>query len=105
MTREEQNKLWNDLPEEQKKEYREEFQQESELEYRTGYSYGVICTLEELFGQHNLKPALTYEDVARELFEGKSGYYGIANGEVRMENQLSRRINRLRSLHFRATSF
>ena len=69
MTKQEQDKLWNDLSEEKKKEYRKEFQQESEsynksikhcdiendFEYYTGYSNGVICTLEEIFGEHNIK--------------------------------------------------
>lgn len=85
MTREEQDKIWALLSEEKKKEYRKEFQEESEshhqsvkhcdreneFEYNTGYSNGVISTLEELFGSHNLQPKLTYEDVARELFENK----------------------------------
>lgn len=83
MTREVQDKLWNELSEEQKTEYSKEFQQESEsydinlkhcdeengFEYRTGYSNGVITTLEDLFGSHNLNPKpLTYADVSRELF-------------------------------------
>ena len=82
MDKQAQDKLWNDLSEEKKKEYRKEFQQESEsyhqnvkhcdreneFEYNTGYSNGVISTLEELFGEHNLNPApqiKTWEDVEK----------------------------------------
>lgn len=82
MTREEQDKLWKDLSEEQRAGYRKEFQQETkkydtdvkycdrenDFEYYTGYSHGVATTLEELFGSHNLSPSLTYEDVERKVF-------------------------------------
>lgn len=91
MITQDQDKRWNSLSEEQRAEYRKEFQQESkkyhqnikhcdrenDFEYYTGYSNGVISTLEDLFGEHNLKPnPLTYNDVIKELF--KNGAWQVA---------------------------
>ena len=81
MKKEEQDKLWAELSEENKAHYQEQY-----IEQKTMPESGVPKLLEELFGEHNLQPSLTYEDIARELFEGKNVYYGIANGEVQMES-------------------
>lgn len=62
MTREEQDKLWNELSEENKTHYREQYS-----EQKTMSESGVPQLLEELFGKHNLQPALTYEDIVRSL--------------------------------------
>lgn len=79
-----QDKLWNELSEEQRAEYSKEFQQETkkysedvkhcdsenDFEYNTGYSYGVITTLEAIFGSHNLNPKpkiRTWEDVCKRV--------------------------------------
>lgn len=77
MTKQEQDKLWAELSEESKERIR--------CNYNTlqiGLSSGLledenfaeqvgrIKELECMFGEHNLKPALTYEDVAKELGTG-----------------------------------
>lgn len=62
MTREEQDKRWNDLSEEKQLVIKNLYK---------GYSEGDLGAekcFEELYGKHNLQPKLTYEDVARDLF-------------------------------------
>lgn len=109
MTKQEQDKLWNDLSNEKKKEYRKEFQQESKsyninlkhcdeengFEYRTGYSNGVISTLEDLFGSHNLQPKLTYEDVENELIKLGKGFPLAVAGETNLQGKKLIAINKL----------
>ena len=68
MKREEQDKLWAELSEENKAHYREQY-----VEQQTMSESGVPNLLEDLFGEHNLKQTQAYEEVAKELFE--SGYY------------------------------
>lgn len=72
MTREQQDKLWNDLSEEDKAHYREQYAEQKAM------SSGVPELLKELFGSHNLNPKpLTYEDVAKKLFgENNEKQYG-----------------------------
>ena len=98
MDKEQQDKLWNDLSEEKKKEYRKEFQQESEsyhlnvkhcdeengFEYRTGYSNGVISTLEDLFGEHNINPIKikTWEDVGKEYGDEVYSQWGKLGADI-----------------------
>lgn len=67
MTKQEQDKLWAELSEESKKRIRERYSQRwmtktGRLEY------------EQLFGKHNLKPILTYEDVKKGLFGHEAKY-------------------------------
>ena len=77
MTREQQDKLWNELSEESKKnilkEYNEIINQESQLDAELDSQPYI-----DIFGSHNLNPKpLTYEDVAKELFgENNEKQYG-----------------------------
>ena len=70
MTREEQDKRWA--------EHSKEVQQDI-IERHNSYDTSVPVlkalkeSLEYTYGSHNLQPKLTYDDVARELFE--DGYY------------------------------
>lgn len=90
MTREEQDKLWADLSEESREAMRAKYSLFSSIDnpQNRGFCQGMA----NVFGKHNLQPSLTYEDVARELFEGKSVYYGIANGEVQLETNSYNRL-------------
>ena len=72
MTRDEQDKLWAELSEESRKRV---------VNHYYGDTAGIGSQFEDrkkcferIFGKHNLKPMLTYEDVANELFENKTGY-------------------------------
>lgn len=70
MTREQQDKLWNDLSEQKQLVIKKLYE---------GYSQGDLGAeklLEELYGSHNLNPKpLTYEDVAEELFDSTDTFY------------------------------
>lgn len=72
MTREEQDKFWN--------EHSREVQQDI-IERYSSYDTSVSVlkalkeSLEYTYGKHNLQHKLTYEDVARELFIEKKVYY------------------------------
>lgn len=78
MKKEEQDKLWAELPEKKQKEYKERYNSylssvgdETHLtNHEWGIKEGEVKILIDMFGEHNLKPALTYEDVARELGTG-----------------------------------
>lgn len=74
MTREEQDRLWAELPEGEKRARRKVYNELLELNSNSEsrkYHF-ALYDLEVLYGKHNLHPALNYEDVAREVF--KSGY-------------------------------
>lgn len=79
MTREEQDKRWAELSEESKqariKAYNEllELNSDSEL---WKYNF-ALHDLEELYGKHNLQSSLSYEDVARALYNISTGTFGI----------------------------
>lgn len=85
MTREEQDKLWAELSEEKQKEYKEKYNsyltsvktETHSSNYEWGIKEGEVKILIDTFGEHNIQPTLTYEDVARELFE--DGYYYYEN--------------------------
>lgn len=86
MKREEQDKNWAELSEESKqariKAYNDLLELNSDSKLWL-YSF-ALYDLEALYGKHNLKPSLTYEDVAKELFVGHSGFdikdeYGISD--------------------------
>ena len=68
MTREEQDKNWANLSQEGKTEIRDKYAEFSAK--NNPESKGYCQGLANVFGEHNLKPALTYEDVARELGTG-----------------------------------
>lgn len=68
MNKQEQDKLWNDLSREKQLIIKQLYK---------GYSQGDLSAekcFETIFGEHNLKPSLTYEDVAIALYEEKTGY-------------------------------
>ena len=77
MTKQEQDKLWAELSEESKCYYRTEYQNRLEdakrdIEDPEGggdltvlTSQAIADDLEKIFGSHNLKPALTYEDILK----------------------------------------
>ena len=66
MTREEQDKNWDNLSQECKEEMMAKYAEFSAK--GTPESKGYCQGLANVFGKHNLQSTLTYEDVARELF-------------------------------------
>lgn len=91
MNKEQQDKLWNELSEEDKAHYREQY-----AEQKTMSESGVPKLLEELFGSHNLNPKpLTYEDVMKELFLDKDYWiYSSANNNIQRDvSPINRPIN------------
>ena len=58
MTRQEQDKLWNDLSEEMKRKYRDKYGQlswkDDDSDHTKGKKEGMICILVDIFGTHNL---------------------------------------------------
>lgn len=76
MTTQEQDKLWADLSEESKEQMREKYNKPIEdNDPNAEYFRGIRYQTGLVFGKHNLKPALTYEDVAKELFMEKKVYF------------------------------
>lgn len=81
MNKQEQNKNWSLLSEESKYYYQTEYKnrlEDSKREVKDPEGGGDLTVLtsqyiaedlEKIFGEHNLKPSLTYKDVARELFK------------------------------------
>lgn len=72
LTKQEQDKLWNDLSEEKQKSAREMYKQitrplnpaKSNAQNEADI---MSFALETTFGSHNLKPILTFEDIAEEM--------------------------------------
>lgn len=79
MTREEQDKIWNDLSEESKTSL---ITQYNSYGLNDTASVASRRTMEETFGSHNLQTKLTYEDVARELFGGKEVAFINSDGNI-----------------------
>lgn len=85
MKREEQDKIWNDLSDESKVIIQDEWlklaieEEHDDLDIKGVYKK---LSLEDVFGKHNLQPSLTYEDVARELFESGYYYYDYVYDEI-----------------------
>lgn len=81
MNKSEQDKNWKLLSEESKDHYKTEYKnrlKDSKREIKDPedgwdltvvYSQTIATDLEKIFGKHNLKPAPTYEEVAKKLFE------------------------------------
>lgn len=80
MIREEQDKIWNELSEESRYHYRTEYKyrlEDSKREIEDPEEGGGDLTvltsqiiaddLEKIFGKHNLRPGLTYEDICKKL--------------------------------------
>lgn len=73
MDKQVQDRIWNELSEETQQEYRKNYftlcNEHSNGEFRTGEIRGIITTMENLFGTHNLNPKptpKTWEDVVKE---------------------------------------
>lgn len=83
MAREEQDKLWAELSEESKNRIisqynaHKKFRDTTTLDSAREDATSRIDEFHHLFGPHNLKPPLTYEDVAKELFKG--GAWQVSN--------------------------
>lgn len=80
MTCEEQDKLWAELSEERKDSMRAKYA--GFYAKNTPESKGYCQGLANVFGEHNLKPALTYEDVASELFKSGYCYYDYVYDDI-----------------------
>lgn len=81
MTREEQDKLWNELSEEQKQIYKEKYKIYSAEPFTDDFG-GRLDVMEDLLGRHNLQPKLTYEDIVNHLFEDGYCYYDYMYGRI-----------------------
>ena len=100
MNKQEQDKLWNDLSEESREIIRQDYMEEKKYSYDycdseddvDPYSTGTTRTLEGIFGEHNLQPSLTYEDVERELFgtgiDGKCQFATVPYMGMKWNNKL-----------------
>lgn len=85
MTHEEQDKLWAELSEETKNRIRKDYNNSIQNLPIRGEIYSYEC----LFGEHNLKPSLTYEDVALELVNQESRTLRAMCANEKMLNKLS----------------
>lgn len=75
MTREEQDKNWNNLSQNSKEEMKAKYAvfSKKDTPESKGYCQGLAIAL----GEHNLQYSMTYEDLARELFE--DGAWQVSN--------------------------
>lgn len=99
MTTAEQDKLWAQLSEETKEQMRERYNKPIEdsdpnAEYFRGLRYqtGLV------FGKHNLKQIMTYEEVAKELFD--KGCYQFADYGKEYETEFHKSPNHQYFLNF-----
>lgn len=100
MKREEQDKRWAELSDDGKqariKAYNELLEMNSNSDLWT-YNF-ALHDLEELYGKHNLLPAPTYEEVARELF--KKGSYQFTDYGEESDTTFNKTANELYFLNF-----
>ena len=110
MTREEQDKLWDDLSEESKEQMRDRYNKPIEdTDPNAEYYRGIRYQTGLMFGKHNLKPSLTYEDVARELFgkgcfqfaddDGETYFEGHANSQFFLNFTSPKQAEKLIAIH------
>ena len=64
--KEQQDKLWAELSDERKQELRDQYNSYSEES--DGIAKGIVISYDEIFGKHNLDPDISYEEVAKALF-------------------------------------
>lgn len=86
MTRKEQDKLWAELSEDNKKIIRRRYNSalvDIDNNEDVSKNRGIVQSLKEIFGEHNLKPQLTYGDVIKELF--KNGAWQVVGREYPRE--------------------
>lgn len=76
MTRKEQDKRWNSRTKEEQDSIIADYEAWKTTDlFKKDFVDRVLKVFENEFGTHNLKPTLTYEDIAIELFMEKRVYY------------------------------
>lgn len=65
-------RTWDNMPQEEKDKIRERWDTNEKF---CKAEYNI--ELEDIFGKHNLRPQLTYDDVAKELYNSSAGTFGI----------------------------
>lgn len=94
MTREQQDKLWNELSEETQQYYKEKYKfhlsNDGGCDLAVLRSQTIVKELENMFGSHNLNPKpLTYEDIERELMNVDTWVLTSLCASKQMLNKLS----------------